>query len=51
MTDLEPDIGVSERTGRVSKDAVEAGEGLVVFALLFVDDAKTEKNLVCLVEI
>jgi hypothetical protein len=51
MADLEPDIGMGEGTGRVPENAVEAGERLFVFALLFVDYAKAEKNLICLVEI
>jgi len=51
VTDLEPDIGVGEGTGWISENTVKTGKRLFVFALLFVDDTKTEKNLICLVEI
>lgn len=51
VADLEPDIGMGEGTGRISEDAIKAGKGLFVFALLFVDDAKAEKNFIRLVEI
>ena len=51
VSDLEPDVGVGERTGRVTQDAVEALETLRVLALLLVDDTETEKNFVRLVEI
>ena len=47
--------GTRYRHGRggwgVPENAVEVGERLFIFALLFVDDAKVEKNLICLVEI
>ena len=42
---------MGERTWGVAEDAVEAAEGLFVLALLFVDDAKTEEDLVCFVKI
>ena len=42
MANLEPYIGVGEGIWRIAEDAIEALEGFVVFALLFVDDAKTE---------
>lgn len=51
VADLEPDIGMGKGTGGVPENAVETRERLFVFALLFVDDAKAEKNLICLVEI
>lgn len=51
VADLEPDVRMSEGAGRISENTVEAGEGLFVFALLFVDDAKAEKDLICLVEV
>ena len=51
MTDLEPDVGMCQRVRGVAQDAVEALERLVVLALLLIDDAQAEQNLVCLVEI
>jgi len=51
MPDLEPDVGMGEGTWWVAEDAVEAAEGLFVLALLFVDDAETEEDLVCLVKV
>lgn len=51
MSDLEPDVGMGEGTWWVAEDAVEAAEGLFVLALLFVDDAETEEDLVCLVKV
>ena len=51
MTDLEPDVGMGERVRGIPKDAVEAVERLGVLALLLVDDAETEEDLVCLVKV
>jgi hypothetical protein len=51
MSNLEPDVRMGERTWRIAQDTVKAAEGFVVFALLLVDYAETEKNLVCLVKI
>jgi hypothetical protein len=51
VTDLEPDVGVCKGAGRISKDAVEARQRVLVFALLLIDDAETEENLVGLVNI
>jgi hypothetical protein len=51
MSNLEPDIGMGKGTGRVSENAIKAGEGVFVFALLFVDDAETEEYLVRLVKV
>ena len=51
MTDLEPDVGMREGVRGVAEDAVKAFEGLVVLALLLVDDAEAEEDLVRLVEI
>ena len=51
VPDLEPDIGMGEGIRRVAEDAVEALETLLVLALLLVDDAQAEEDLVCLVEI
>ena len=51
MPDLEPDVGVGEWTGRVTQDAVEALETLRVLALLLVDYAKAEEDLVRLVKV
>jgi hypothetical protein len=51
VANLEPDVRMCERTGRISEYTVEAGEGLLVFGLLFIDYAEAEEDLVCLVEI
>ena len=50
MTDLEPDIGMSERTGRVAEDAIKAREAVFVLALLLVDDAEAEEDFVYFIE-
>ena len=42
---------MGEGAGRVSEDTIEAGERVLVFALLFVDDAETEEDLVRLVKV
>ena len=51
MTDLEPNIGVCKRRWRVSQYAIEALETLLILALLLVDDAKAEHDLVRLVKV
>jgi hypothetical protein len=51
MPDLEPDISVSKRTGRIAKDAIKACEGFLKFALLFVDDPKSEEYFVGFIKI
>ena len=51
VPDLEPDIGMGEGIRRVAEDAVEALETLLVLALLLVDDAEPEEDLVRLVEV
>ena len=51
MVDLELYVSVSEGVRMVLQNAVEALERLVVLALLLVDDAQAEEDLVCLVEI
>ena len=51
MPNLEPDVGVGERTGRVTQDAVEALETLRVLALLLVDDPQAEQDLVRLIKV
>lgn len=51
MTDLEPDVGMGERVRRIAKDAVEALQALVVLALLLIDYAETEENLVGFVKV
>lgn len=51
MADLKPDIGVSERTWRVSQYAIEAHKAILVFALLLVDDAEAEKDFVFLIKL
>ena len=51
MADLEPDVSMSEGVRGVLENAVEVFERPLVFALLFVDDTKTEQDLVGLVKI
>jgi hypothetical protein len=51
VPDLEPDVRVSEGTWRVAKNAIEAGQGIIILALLFVDDAESKENLVSFIEI
>jgi len=51
VSNLEPNVGVGERTWRITEDAIEAAEGIFILALLLVDDAKTEEDLVGFVEI
>ena len=51
VSDLEPDVRVCEGTGWVPQDAVEALEAVRVLALLLVDDAQAEEDLVRLVEV
>ncbi len=51
MTNLEPDVGVRQGTRRISENAIKAGQRFVVFSLLFVYNAQTEKDLICFVKI
>ena len=51
MADLEPYIGVCERTRGIPKDLVEAGKAIAVLGLLLVYYAEAEENLVRLVEV
>ena len=51
VPNLEPDVGVSKGIRGVAENAIEAVQGLLVFALLLVDDAEPEVNLVGLVEV
>lgn len=51
MSDLEPDVGMRERTWRVSQNSVEASQGVLILALLFVNDAKSKKNFVGFVKV
>lgn len=51
VSDLEPNISMSERAGRIAKDAVKTSEGLLIFPLLFINDAESEENLVSLIKI
>ena len=51
MTDLEPDIGMRKRIRGIAKNAIEAFQALLVLALLLVDDAEAEEDLVRLVEV
>jgi hypothetical protein len=51
MSDLEPDISVSERTRRIAKDAIKACEGFLIFPLLFIDDPESEEYFVGFIKI
>lgn len=51
VPNLEPDVGMGEGTRGIAKYAVKAGKGLLVFALLFVDNAEAEKNFVGLIKV
>jgi len=39
VPDLEPDVGMSERTWRIAEDAVKAGKRIFEFTLLLVNNA------------
>jgi hypothetical protein len=51
VSDLKPNVGVGEGTWGVAKNAIEAGEGLIVLPLLFIDDAESKEDLVGFIEI
>lgn len=51
VSDLEPNVSMGQRVGRITEDTIKTGKGLFVFALLFVDDTEAEKNFICLVKI
>lgn len=51
VPDLEPDVGVSKRVWRTTQNAVKALQGVVVLALLLVDNAKAEQDFISLVEV
>jgi hypothetical protein len=51
MPNLEPDVCMGKRTWRIAQDAIKAGEGFFIFALLLVDYAETEENFICFVKI
>jgi hypothetical protein len=51
MPDLEPNVGVCQRAGRIAENAVETAQRVFVLALLLVYYSEAEENLVCLVEI
>jgi hypothetical protein len=51
VADLKPDVGVSQWTRRISQNAVETDNAVVVLALLLVDDAEAEKDLVFFIKI
>ena len=51
VPDLEPNVGVGEWTRRVTKDAVEAFEGVFVLRLLLVNYAEAEEDFVRLVKV
>ena len=51
IPNLEPNIDMCERIWRISQDAVEAREALVVLPLLLVNDAKGEIDFAFLIRI
>lgn len=51
MSDLEPDIGMSEWVRRVSEYLIETLQAIVVLAPLLVNDTQPEENLVGLVKV
>jgi hypothetical protein len=51
VSDLEPDVALRERAGRLLEDALEALETRVVLALLLVDDAEPKQDFICLVKV
>ena len=51
MSDLEPNVRVRKGIWRVAEYAVEAFERFLVLALLFVDDAESKQDFVCLVKV
>jgi hypothetical protein len=51
VPDLEPDVALLQRAGRLLEDALEAAETVVVFALLLVDDAEPKPDLIPLIEV
>ena len=51
MADLEPDVCMGERAGRVPENAVETPEGVFVLSLLLVNDAKPEKDFICFIKV
>lgn len=51
MADLEPYVGMCERAGGIAEDTIEAGQRIIILALLLVDDAKSEENFIGLVKI
>lgn len=51
VADLEPDVGMGEGARWISKNTIETGKRVFIFALLFVDDAETEEYFVSLVEV
>lgn len=51
VADLEPDVALCERAGRLLEDAFETLEARVILALLLVDYPESEQDLVRLVKI
>jgi hypothetical protein len=51
VSDLEPYIGVGEGRRRIAEDAIEAGEGIIILALLFIDYSKTKQDFIRFVEV
>ena len=51
VSDLEPNIRMCERAGRIAQDAIETIQALLILALLLVDDAEAEQDLVRLIKI
>jgi hypothetical protein len=51
MSNLEPDIGMGERAGRIAENTIKASQRILVLALLLVYDSQAEEDFVGLVEI
>lgn len=51
VSDLEPNVSMGQRVGRITEDTIKTGKRLFVFTLLFVDDTEAEKDFICLVKI
>lgn len=51
VANLEPNIGVGKGTGWVAEDTVKTHEAFVVLALLLIDDAEAEENLVLFIKV
>lgn len=51
MADLEPNVCMGERAGRVPENAIETVEGVFVLSLLLVNNTQSKKNFISFIEI